>query len=260
MGPLETLASVDVDARVMVGQPAAYLEAIGSEADSELVLRRETTRARFPPSTHYRAHAARIGSLPASQDSPNGQSERLRLIGRTRDVERYPGETDANYCERLAIAFSTHRKAGTPNAIIDQLHAFGFVDVIVFEEYAGGFYAEPTDEYGWRFVVVVGPNFGSVAWSGAIVGTAVVGTDTVGLGTGTATQLKAIKLLIIKWKQAFAIPLRFVIVFGDAPIVGLAIVGGAIVGGGQTTEVQMVDPRTVGTAVVGEAPLWGLNL
>lgn len=260
IGPLESFASIDVDAAIMQGQPAAYLAAFGSEADSELALRRETVRHRFPPSTHYRTHAGNIGSVPASLDSPEGQSERLRLIGRTRALDRYPGETDAQYCERLAIAFPTHIKAGTPDAIVDQLRAFGFVDAVVFQEYEGGFYAEPTDEYGWRFVVVVGPNFGSIGWLGALVGTAVVGTDTVGLGTGTTLQLAAIKRLIVQWKQAFAIPLRFVIVFGPAPIVGLAIVGGAIVGGGQTTEVPMVDPRTVGHAVVGEAPLWGFNL
>jgi hypothetical protein len=260
MGPLESLAESDIDARVMVGQPQSYLGAFGSEADNELALRRETVRARFPPSTHYRTHARDIGSLLASQDSPDGQSTRLRLIGSTRDMPRYPGETDAQYCERLALAFPSHIKRGTPNAIIGQLHAFGFVDVVVFEEYAGGFYAEPTDDYGWRFVVVLGPNFGSVGWLGALVGTAIVGVDTVGLGNGTALQLAAIKRLIIQWKQVFAIPLRFVIVFGNAPIVGLAIVGGAVVGGGQTTEVQMVDPRTVGTAIVGEAPLWGFNL
>lgn len=260
MGPLESLAESDIDARVMVGQPQGYLGAFGSEADSELVLRRETVRARFPPSTHYRTHARDIGSLPASQDSPDGQSTRLRLIGRTREMDRYPSETDAQYCERLSKAFPSHIKRGTPNAIIEQLRAFGFVDVVVFEEYAGGFYAEPTDDYGWRFVVVLGPNFGTVGWLGALVGTAVVGVDTVGLGNGTALQLAAIKRLIIQWKQAFAIPLRFVIVFGNAPIVGLAIVGSAVVGAGQTTEVQMVDPRTVGTAIVGEAPLWGFNL
>lgn len=260
MGPFETFAAIDVDVAIVQGQPAAYLAAFGSEADSEMALRRETTRLRFPPSNHYRTHAGNIGSEAAALDSPIGQSERLRLIGRTRNLERYPGETDAQYCERLAIAFPTHQAAGTPSAIIAQLRALGFIDVVVFEEYAGGFYAEPTDEYGWRFVVVIGPSFGSVAWPGALVGVAVVGTDTVGLGTGTALQLSALKRLIIQWKQAFAIPLRFVLVFGPAPIVGLAIVGGAIVGGGQTTEVLMVDPRTVGVAIVGEAPLWGFNL
>jgi hypothetical protein len=259
-GPLESFAMSDIDARIMLGQPTAYLGAFGAEADDELALRRETTRHRFPPSTHYRTYAGTIGCIPASEDSPLGQSERLRLIGRTRGLDRYPGETDTSYCERLAIAFPTHLKAGTPNAIIDQLHAFGFVDALVFEEYAGGFYAEPTDEYGWRFVVVVGPDHGALWWPGAIVGTAIVGTTVVGLGVGTTLQLAAIKRLIVQWKQAFALPLRFVIVFGAAPIVGLAIVDGAIVGGGQTTEVLMADPRTVGCAIVGEAPLWGLNL
>lgn len=267
-GPLESLAESDIDARVMVGQPQGYLGAFGSEADSELALRRETVRHRFPPSIHYRSHAALIGSTPASLDSPEGQSERLRHIGQTRNLDRYPGETDAQYCERLAVAFPAHIKAGTPNAIIEQLKAYGFtgsgfskaIDVHVFEEYEGGFYAEPTDDYGWRFVVVLGPSFGAVGWLGCLVGTAIVGTDTVGLGNGTKLQIAAIKRLIIQWKQAFAIPLRFVIVFGNAPIVGLAIVGSAIVGAGQTTEVQMVDPRTVGTAIVGEAPLWGFSL
>lgn len=260
MGPIEALAVDDIDARLMLGQPQGYLGAFGSEADDELVFRRETTRARFPPSEHYRSHAKLIGSVPASQDSPEGQATRLRLIGRTRNLDRYPGETDESYCERLAIAFPTHIKSGTPNAIIDQLRAFGFIDVVVFQEYEGGFYAEPTDDYGWRFVVVIGPNFGSIGWLGARVGTAIVGTDVVGLGNGTKLQLAAIKRLIIQWKQAFAVPLRFIIRFENAPIVGLAVVGEAVVGAGATTEVVMTDHRVVGTAVVGEAPLWGFDL
>lgn len=259
-GPLETFAAIDVDVAIVQGQPAAYLAAFGSEADSEMALRRETTRLRFPPSNHYKTHAGDIGSEAAALDSPIGQSERLRLIGRTRNLDRYPGETDTQYCERLAIAFPTHQAAGTPSAIIAQLRALGFIDVFVFEEYAGGFYAEPTDEYGWRFAVVIGPNFGSVGWPGAIVGTAVVGSSTVGLGTGTALQIAALKRLIIQWKQAFAVPLRIILRFGDASIVGLAVVGSAMVGVGAVTEVVMTDHRVVGTAVVGEAPLWGFDL
>lgn len=258
-GPLEKLGQTDIDTPAFGGQPSDYCGAAGAQADTHEATWRQSVRARFPPSTHYREHAKNLGSLPASQDTPIGEPDRLRLIGRTREIERYPGETDTQYCERLANAFTAWRAAGTPSAIVSQLRAFGFVDVLVFEEYAGGFYTISPD-YGWRFVVVIGPDFGSVGWLGCLVGTAVVGTSTVGLGNGTALQLGAIKQLIVKWKQVFAFPLRFVLVFGDPPIVGLAIVGGAVIGGGTTSDILMGDVRAVGTAIVGETPLWGLNL
>lgn len=257
--PLEALALTDIETPWFTGEPANYCAAFGGRAEADLAIWRKSVRQRFPPGTRYRGVASVLGSRPAATDLPGGQGERLRQIGRTRQIERYEGETDEQYCERLASAHPTWQRAGTPNAIIQQLQDYGFVDVVVFEEYAGGFY-DLSPPYGWRFVVAIGPDFGSVGWLGCLVGTAVVGTSTVGLGNGTVQQISAIKRLVVKWKQAFSFPLRVVLVFGDAPVVGLAIVGGAVVGGGTTTELPMGDARTVGHAIVGEALLTGFNL
>lgn len=258
MGPLETLASVDIDARIMVGQPTAYLEAIGSEADSELALRRETTRARFPPSTHYRTHAARIGSVPASQDSPNGQSERLRLIGRTRDMQRYPGETDAQYCERLAKAFPSHIKRGTPNAIIEQLNATGLPEIRIFEEYEYGITG--ASDYGYRFVVVVGPNYGSLGWKANKLGSWVLGQDMLGISGTTQQQILNVGRIALQWRQAFSFPLSVVFLFDDAVPLGSWVLGQTVLGQGSSATLYMGELRGLGFAKLGEQNQIGFGI
>ena len=258
MGPLERFAADDIDARIIQGQPAAYLAAFGSEADGEIALRRETTRARFPPSLHYRTHAGNIGSVPASLDSPEGQSERLRLIGRTRGLDRYPGETDASYCERLAIAFPTHKKAGTPNAIIDQLNAFGLPQVRIFEEYEYGITG--ASDYGWRFITVVGPNYGALGWKANKLGTWVLGQDMLGISGATQQQILTVGRICLQWKQAFSFPLSVVFLFDDAVPLGLWVLGQTILGQGGSATLYMGELRGLGFAKLGQQNQIGFGI
>lgn len=249
MGPLESLAESDIDARIMVGQPQGYLGAFGSEADSELALRRETVRARFPPSTHYRTHARDIGSLPASQDSPEGQSTRLRLIGRTRDMDRYPGETDAQYCERISKAFPSHTKRGTPNAIIEQLNAFGLPEVRIFEEYEYGITS--ASDYAWRFVTVVGPNYGTLGWKANKLGSWVLGQDMLGISGASQQQILTVGRIALQWRQAFSFALSVVFLFDNAVPLGLWVLGQTILGQGGSATLYMGELRGLGFAKLG---------
>lgn len=255
--PLEALALTDVETPVFSGEPSEYCVAFGGRGEADLAIWRSSVRQRFPPGSHYKAVATVLGSKPAAADSPVGQTERLRLIGRTRDIERYEGETDEQYCERLAGAFPAWIQAGTPNAIAEQLVAFGFSSVDVLEEYEGDL-SPGASEYGWRFAIRCrGPE--GVGWPGCIVGQAQVGTDTVGLGKGSAAQVSAVKRIGVKWKQVFALPMRVFFVWGDPPLVGDAEVGGAVLGEGTVIEEPMADVRSVGYAVVGQTPLVGFN-
>lgn len=257
-GPLESFAERDIDARIMVGQPQGYLGAFGSEADSELALRRETVRARFAPSAHYRTRARNIGSLPASQDSPNGQAERLRLIGRTRAMDRYPGETDAQYCERLALAFPSHQKRGTPNAIIEQLNAFGLPEVRVFEEYEHGITG--ASDYAWRFITVIGPNYGTLGWKANKLGSWVLGQDMLGISGATQQQLLTVGRITLDWRQAFSFPLSVVFLFDDAVPLGLWVMGETILGQGGSATLYMGELRGLGFAKLGAQKQIGFGI
>jgi hypothetical protein len=263
--PLEVLGETDIQTEWFAGSapntgtPADYAAATGGRAEADLAIWRRSVRQRFPPGTHYKRVAAQLGSVPAAGDSPVGEADRLREIGRTREIERYPGETDAQYCERLANAMPAHRARGTPSAIISQLEAFGYTEVEVLEEYNGDL-SPGASEYGWRFVVIVRLRDSSLGWPGWIVGSGVVGTVTVGLGTGTAIQIATTKRIIIKWKQVFALPMRLLIIFGDPPIVGSMVVGGMTLGEGTVIEEPMADVRSVGYAIVGDWPLSGFNI
>jgi hypothetical protein len=258
MGPLEALAETDVDATIIQGQPNGYLGAFGSESDAELVLRRETTRHRFPPSAHYRTHAGNIGCIPASNDSPVGQSERLRLIGRTRDIERYPDETDAQYCERLALAFPTHSKAGTPNAIIEQLNAIGLPQVRVLEEYEYGI--THASEYGCKFVVLIGPNYGTLGWKANKLGQWALGQNMLGITGASQQQVRTVARVALKWKQVFSFPLRVVFLFDDAVPLGFAKLGTIKLGQGGAARLLMGDRRPLGIIKLGSIKQTGFGV
>lgn len=255
-GPLESLGQTDVETPPFAGEPSDYCSQFGAAGDTDLALWRKGLRQRFPPGVHYRAVANRIGARIAGQDTPVGEALRLQRIGETRDIERYAGETDAGYCERLAGAFPTWSKAGTPNAIIEQLNAFGLPDVLVFEEYAYGITS--ASEYGWRFVVVVGPSFGSLGWTAPTLGSCTLGEDTLGITGLAPLQLDAIKRIILKWKQVFSFPLRVLFIFDSTPL-GIAQLGSTILGQGSIARLSMGEVRELGKMRLGARMGRGFN-
>jgi hypothetical protein len=210
-GPLETLGLTDIETPVFADEPSKYCGAFGGRGDADVALWRQGVRQRFPPSTHYRTTAARLRSVPAANDSPVGEALRLQQIGATRQIERYAGETDEAYCERIASPFATWGRAGTESAIVVQLNAFGLPQVLVFEEYE--YSITDSDEYGWKFVVVIGPDYGDLGWTGCVLGSCVLGATTLGMGNATPGQLDAVRRIILKWKQVFSYPISAVFLF-----------------------------------------------
>lgn len=78
-------------------------------------------------------------------------ADALPYIGKERDLERAPGETTAQYRERLRLAFDAYAYAGTEKAIKDQLAVFGYTAVTVYE--AEDWY--PGSAEWWRFWVII---------------------------------------------------------------------------------------------------------
>jgi hypothetical protein len=256
IGPLEGLGLQDVETPAMAGEPSTYCGAFGSQGDTDMATWRAGERLRFPPGVHYREVATRIGATVAAADSPDGEATRLRLIGDTRSIERYPGESDAGYCERLASAFPTWRKACTPNAIIEQLNGFGLPDVLIFEEYE--YYITTADTYGNKFVVLCGPSYGALGWTQCTLGTCVLGVDTLGITGTSPLQLEAVKRIILKWKHAFSYPLRVLFLFDAVPL-GLAELGTVILGQGGIANLSMGEVHELGFMYLGDPMGLGFN-
>lgn len=57
----------------------------------------------------------------------------LAYLGIDRDMDRYPGDSDAGYRARIEIAWSTWAQAGTYSCLMGQLHAFGFVNAEIYD-------------------------------------------------------------------------------------------------------------------------------
>jgi hypothetical protein len=256
-GPLEGLGENDVETPVFSGEPSTYCGTFGAQGDADMAIWRKGERQRFPPGVHYRAVARKLQANIAAADSPDGEATRLRLIGETRSIERYPGETDAGYCERLAAAFPTWQSAGTPNAIIRQLNAFGLPDVLVFEEYE--YYITTADSYGWKFVVVIGPDYGALGWVPLLLGSWTLGEDSLGITNLQPLQVDALKRIVLKWKQVFSYPLRIVFLFDDATPLGLAVLGQMVLGGGSLAVASMGEVHELGKMRLGDPMGLGFN-
>ena len=78
-------------------------------------------------------------------------ADALPHIGTERDLERGPGETTAQYRERLRLAFDAYAYAGSEKSIKDQLAVFGYTAVTVYE--SEDWY--PGAAEWWRFWVVI---------------------------------------------------------------------------------------------------------
>lgn len=260
-GPLELHGEQVLDALPwFTGEPSQYCAAIGSICDDEERRWIASARMRFVPSKRYRAIAGRIGSVPASQDDASADDERLRLLGNTRNIRRYPGESGEQYQERIALAIPTWQRATTAQALIDQLAAYGLPGAVVLEECD---YPVPGSDYGWRFLVVVpAPNHPPLNWFGCVLGEAILGEWTLGLGKyGTRLQLEGAKRIVNDWRNAFAYPLRLIVTFGNVTVNSLELGDYAPFGVGDAVlEEGLGDWRVLGIAVLGEAPLAGIEI
>lgn len=140
-------------------------------------------------------------------------ADALYLVGRDRDLERYPGETDAAYRARLEAAFDAHEWAGTAKGIEDQLTAaltaMGAAApvVTVLEQWQGAYAG--ADWYSLISVVIQeGPWVRVVLGNGGSPDDFVLGTSVLGGTSVTPEDIALMKRVTRKWKDCGAYPAR----------------------------------------------------
>jgi hypothetical protein len=135
--------------------------------------------------------------------------EALDDVGVRVQIERYPGESNDVYRARLLEAFPTWNEAGTPQAIIDQLHACGIEDVTVVRDYDGVF---APGRWFSRFWVILGPK---MPWSPLRCGAFTCGDGSTCGSTATLDQIRLVKRVILKWKGDRGYPVKVILWFPD---------------------------------------------
>ncbi|MEP7123140.1 MAG: hypothetical protein ABJE95_19585 [Byssovorax sp.] len=208
---------------------------------------REETIARIPWLGNARGIAFE-GTLGAEQDAELARlkdaarmsaspflcpDDALDRMGADFDIERFDGEangtTTSGYRGRLCAAWTTWQKAGSPQAVIDSLIAYGLLEVAVVQDFEGNYFQG--DMYN-RFEVRLGPHFGALGFQPLVAPFIPDAEGTItGGSTATLREIQAIKRQILKWKAAHSYPVR----------VALQFVFGAL----QTLDDPAPDPDTV---------------
>ncbi len=207
MGAFQQYRKATMDRVLLDEQGEAWCDGLGAIEDTEHALAKSTAKARFP----------RLAPVDG-----------LDILGEAYALERYPEEQDATYRSRLAVAFPTWRKAGSPEAIEDQFRAYGIIDVRVWEDHEitlgpGSWYS--------RFIVTIGPDFGVLsALTPTLEGTAIQGFPTLQGASGVSiAQIQLLKKIILKFKSAHSYPLGIVLLFDSSPFAGAGPIAGSYV-------------------------------
>jgi hypothetical protein len=170
----------------------AYQTGLGERQDAEMPILRVAALSRIPTRC---------------------PDDALDHVGAWFNIPRFAGEPDgtttSGYRGRLCAAWDTWKKAGSKQAIIDSLTAYGFVDVQVFTTED---WTSPIGSYS-DFWVVLGPDFGTFAPIEPLVMPFTMGTPTTLGTTATSYVINAIKGQILKWKAAHARPVEIVFYF-----------------------------------------------
>jgi hypothetical protein len=226
-GPLEKLQVNVVKTVFAQGEePRSFNAVAGQMLDESQELNRRAVKGRWTSGDRMRDASARVG---AAIEPTTSDADRLRRIGKGFAIPRRGSMTDERYQDVLDAAWEKWAQGGTAQAIVDALTAQNFPDVQVFEEWQGTL-GLAASGYGWRFVVILGPNYGDRGWSG-MTGPFELGSTLLGVKGATAGEVADVVRDILQWKSSFAFPLALVLRFGDAPLLGINTVLPFILGG-----------------------------
>jgi len=128
----------------------------------------------------------------------------LPQSGANKELERYDGDTDATYKQRLLAAFSIWQQAGTPQAVEAALDAFGYPAAVVWEDAE---WVRPPQPWWSQFVVVFPVGTHPVIPTTQVYGDGSVYGDgqLYGISGITATEVDGIRRLVRKWKRSASI-------------------------------------------------------
>ena len=179
-------------------QGETWANVLGGIQDQELALLRVAALSRFP------------ATCP---------DDGLDLLGQAFDLGRFPGESNDAYRARLAAAWPTYDIAGSAQAIVASLQAYGFVDVLVLPVWQAPapFLPESSSTSYSEFYVFLGPDMGTTGILPLILGSWTLGSSpgsTLG-SSATVAQITAAKRQILRWKAAHGLPIRVFLLFGS---------------------------------------------
>lgn len=211
------------------GKPWAY--GMGEHQDQLLTDMKTAVKARFP------TYAAAAGDKLA-----------LSRLGTDRALPRYPGESDAQYGDRLLMAWEIHEKEGVEQSILTDLEGAGFGDITLMEYRDWPAAASPANAHEspdgildalgnpwWsRFWIYIGSYNGASIPSGAVMGTGVMGTDVMGVSLDIGT-LNSVKQSGISHKPAHTLFCQVGWLLDGttaASIMGMAVMGASTMGPG----------------------------
>lgn len=140
----------------------------------------------------------------------------LAWIGRERNVERYPGETNAGYRARLLAAWETWFAAGTAAGLVAALGAAGFSSVGVYDTRTAppwwvgawppnGDDAMPAATWSRFWIVIETPHPWALRRWGEGGSWGELGADGTPLtwgSTATVREVALVRSIIRKWKAA----------------------------------------------------------
>jgi hypothetical protein len=164
----------------------------------------------------------------------------LDVLGVRFGLPRYPGEPNGTaptliggpdgtgYRGRLCLAWDAWSWAGTKKAITDQLVAYGFPQVALYEAHELAFL--PANPIGYNpntsppwytgFVVVLGPDFGATGL-GPQLSPFTAGPQCTSGSTATRNQVIDTCRIILKWKSVHSYPVGVILRFGTTAIGGI---------------------------------------
>ncbi len=179
---------------------------IGKARDEELALLRVAALSRLP---------ARC------------PDDALDAVGEAVQIERYPAETHNSYRGRSSKAFPTHKKKGSPEAIEEQIRAWGIPDVRVYMAHELAFLPaspigyDPNTSPPWysAFLVMLGPDYG-LTGIGPLLAPFAGGPTCTGGSTATREQVRQICNITLRWKAAHSYPVGVALRFDDDTAIG----------------------------------------
>ncbi len=204
----------------------AFLGTLGESLDAQTDLDRAALKARL---TDGELMGEVCASFCVERLPTTGDAERLRRLGAAKDVARYSTESDSQFEARIDAALADAKLLSTVAGLKRQVYAYGIPDVAVVEECYSAL-SGPGAEYGFKFVVVLGPDFGALAWAPLVL-PFILGSSYLGIVGATPAQFSDLARIILAWKSAASFPLAIVCRFGDAPLLGVGLSLPFILGG-----------------------------
>jgi hypothetical protein len=235
--PLATYQRGDLDQRAEVPwlrdeNTLAYQTTLGEAKDEQAALDRFVFMSRFTDGELMRDIYPMVSRRdPATGIPPTaGDDERLRRLGAAKGLQRYSTETDDAFVRRIDAALADAQELSTVAYVIKQLQAYGVADVDVMEECYSTLVPAALP-FARRFVVVLGPNYGSLGWGPLTLPFKIPFMMGIsGMSRGQALDLVRI---IRAGKTADSIPIAIVWRFGDVQLMGGGLkipfkIGGAV--------------------------------